>query len=163
MMKARTFFGIVFILIAILGMTACVNEDDPVSVNANPQESIYGEWRLVGWNDGGDWFEVDANFVGHHQLSIEIPEKGYVMAYSMVNEIIVGLLTLNGNEMILDGGGRSTEVYCDREENLFFENHICEIKSYQLKGNLLRLYYTDDEYFIFTSGYTQTDSVSVTN
>lgn len=141
------------VLMTLNGVTARENEDKPASVNANQQESIYGEWRLVGWNDGGYWFEVDANFVGHHQLSIEIPEKGYMMAYSMANEIIVGLLTLNGNEMILDGGGCSTKVYCDREENLFFENHICEIQSYQLEGSLLRLYYTDDDYFIFTSDF----------
>ena len=152
-MKTRTIIGMMVALMTLNGVTARENEDKPASVNANQQESIYGEWRLVGWNDGGYWFEVDANFVGHHQLSIEIPEKGYMMAYSMVNEIIVGLLTLNGNEMILDGGGCSTKVYCDREENLFFENHICEIQSYQLEGSLLRLYYTDDDYFIFTSDF----------
>ena len=85
-------------------------------------ESIYGEWRLVGWNDGGIWLEVNTNYVSHRHLSIEIPEEGYVMAYSMVNEINVGLLTLNGNQMTFGGEDRglSTEVYCDIMENLFF-------------------------------------------
>jgi len=114
-------------------------------------ESIYGEWWLVGWNDGGVTFEVDTNYVSKRHLSIEIPEDGYVMAYSMVNEIYVGLLTLNGNEMIFEGGGFMTQVLCNVMENLFFEDHICDIKSYQLDGNLLRLYYTDSDYFIFTS------------
>ena len=53
--------------------------------NADPKESIYGEWWLVGWNDGGNWFEVDTKYVSHRHLSIEIPKEGYVMAYSMVN------------------------------------------------------------------------------
>ena len=76
-----------------------------------------------------------------------------MMAYSMVNEIFVGQLTLHGNEMIFDGEARHlmTEVYCDITENLFFEDHICDIKFYQLDGNLLRLYYTDNDYFVFTS------------
>ena len=124
-----------------------------VSGNAAQKESIYGEWRLVGWNDGGSWFEADTNYVSYRHLSIEIPKEGYVMAYSMVNEIFVGLLTLNGNEMIFDGESRCgrTKVYCDITENLFFEDHICDIMFYQLDGNLLRLYYTDNDYFVFAS------------
>ena len=116
-------------------------------------ESIYGEWRLVGWNDGGIRFEVDTNYVSHKQMSIEIPKEGYVKAYSMVNEIFLGLLTLNGNEMVFGGEcrGLSTQVYCDIKENLFFENHICDIKLYHFDGNMLKLYYTDTDYFIFTS------------
>ncbi|MBR6827564.1 MAG: DUF3244 domain-containing protein [Prevotella sp.] len=121
--------------------------------NADPKESIYGEWWLVGWNDGGNWFEADNNYVGYHSLSVEIPKEGYMMAYSMVNEIFVGLLTLRGNEMIFDGKDRCvmTQVNCDITENLFFEDHICGIMFYQLDGNLLRLYYTDNDYFVFTS------------
>ena len=123
------------------------------SNNVAPMESLYGEWWLVGWNDGGNWFEVTPNYVGHRSLSIKIPREGYVMAYSMVNEIFVGLLTLNGNEMIFGGErrGLSTEVDCDIMENLFFEDHICDVKYYQLEGKLLKLYYTDNDYFVFTS------------
>ena len=68
----------------------------------------------------------------------------------MANEIFLGTLTLNGNELIFGGGGSMTKVYCDRYENLFFEDHIIEIKSYKFDGNLLRLYYTDEDYFVFT-------------
>ena len=123
------------------------------SANDNQQESLYGEWQLVGWNDGGIRFEVDTNYVSHKHMSIEIPKEGYVKAYSMVNEIFLGLLTLNGNEMVFGGESRrlSTEVYCDIKENLFFENHICDIKLYHFDGNMLKLYYTDTDYFIFTS------------
>ena len=127
------------------------------------ENSLYGEWWLVGWNDGGNWHEVDTNYVGHRHLSIEIPREGYVMAYSMVNQIFIGLLTLNGNEMIFGGEMKrfSTEVYCNVLENLFFENHICDIKSYQIEGKMLKLYYTDNDYFVFTSdlnNYKKTES-----
>ncbi len=123
------------------------------SANDNQQESLYGEWKLVGWNDGGIRFEVDTNYVSHKHMSIEIPKEGYVKAYSIVNEIFLGLLTLNGNEMVFGGEcrGLSTQVYCDIKENLFFENHICDIKLYHFDGNMLKLYYTDTDYFIFTS------------
>ena len=125
--------------------------------DANPMESLHGEWRLVGWNDKGSWFEVDSSYVSHQHLTIDFKENGYVMAYSMANEICVGRLTLNGNEMIFGGEmrGWSTEVYVDMMENEFFEDHICDIKSYQLEGNLLRLYYTDDDYFVFSNEYLQ--------
>lgn len=33
------------------------------SADADPGESLYGEWRLVGWNDGGTDFEVDNSYV----------------------------------------------------------------------------------------------------
>ena len=128
----------------------------PMLANAveNQQELLYGEWRLVGWYDGGIWFEVDTNYVSHRHMSIEIKDKeeGYTMAYSRVNEIFVGLLTLNGNEMIFSGEykGVHTKVLWGSKENLFFEDHICNIKSYQLEGKQLRLYYTDDDYFVFT-------------
>ena len=125
--------------------------DANASNNAEQEDSLYGEWWLVGWNDGGIYFEVDTNIVSHRHLSIEIPRRGYVMAYSIVNEISLGLLTLNGNEMIFDGEKFMTEVYCDIMENQFFEDHICDIKSYLLEGNLLKLYYTDNDYFVFTS------------
>ena len=125
------------------------------SSNRDQKESLYGEWMLVGYNDEGNWSKVDNYYVGHRHLSIEIPKEGYVMAYSMVNEIFVGLLTLNGNEMIFDGDRRrlSTKVYCPIENNVFFETHICDIKFYQLEGNLLKLYYTDNDYFVFTSDF----------
>ncbi len=130
--------------------------DDP---DTNPTESLYGEWWLVGWNDKGIWLKVDTNYVSHQHLSVELKENDYVMAYSMVNEIFVGLLTLNGNEMIFDGEmrGFSTKVYGDVMENLFFEDHICDIKSYQIEGDLLRLYYTNDDYFLFTKDYDNSE------
>ena len=128
------------------------------SADDNQQESLYGEWRLVGWNDEGNWFEVDTNYVSHRHLSIEIKED-YVEAYSMVNQIIVGQVTFNGNEMIFGGEWRgfSTMVGCNMMENLFFEDHICDIKSYQLGGNLLKLYYTDNDYFVFTSDFDDSE------
>jgi hypothetical protein len=118
---------------------------------AGQEVSPYGEWWLIGWSDGGTYFEVDPNYVSHRHFSIEIPIEGSVMAYSMANSLYLGLLTLNGNEMIFGGEKFMTQVYCDIKENQFFEDHIWDIKSYQLEGNLLKLYYTDNDYFVFTS------------
>ena len=143
-MKTRRLFATIIMLIALVGVTAYANDG-----NENPMESLYGEWRLVGWSDEGSWFEVNTNYVGHHRLSIEIPKEGRVVAYSMANEIFLGTLTLNGNELIF-GGGAMTMIGFDKYENLFFEDHIIEIKSYKLNGNSLRLYYTDEDYFLFT-------------
>nr|MCR5849087.1 leucine-rich repeat domain-containing protein [Bacteroidaceae bacterium] len=140
----------------ILDIVTGKRQNDP---DDNTTDSLYGEWWLVGWNDGGDWFEVDTNYVSHQSLSIELKDKkeGPSMAYSIVNEIFVGNLTLNGNEMFFTEGGASTAVYADVNENLFFEEHICDIKSYQLEENQLRLYYTDEDYFVFTNDFDDSE------
>ena len=129
------------------------------SLAMSAQDGLYGEWWLVGWNDGGITYKVNTSYVSKRHLTIEIPKEGYVKAYSMVNEIFVGLLTLSGNEMIFDGEmrGAMTEVYCGVMENVFFESHICDIKSYQLDGENLRLYYTDNDYFVFTKDFDDSE------
>ena len=144
----------------LAGMTACDNDDNnPASGNTTPTEYLYGEWWLVGWNNEGTWFEVDTNYVCHQHLSIEINEEGYTRAYSSVNVIFVGLLTLNGKEMIFGGEnkGEKTLAGCSLKESNFFEKHICDIKSYQFEGNLLRLYYSDDDYFVFTKDFDDSE------
>ena len=145
------------ILATLLGMTACDNEENSISNNANARESIYGEWRLVGWYDQGTWFEVDTNYVSHRSLSIEIPEEGVPIAHSLVNEIYLGELTVDGNELHFGAGRGQTKVGCDMMESVFFENHIYDIKSYQLEGNLLRLYYSDADFFVFTSNFDDSE------
>ena len=122
---------------------------------ADPMKSLYGEWWLVGWNVSGtaDMVEVDKKNVHHRSMSIEFNENGYVTAYSMANEIHFGRVTLNGNEMHFDGDGYTTQVYCYDMEAIFFEDYIIHIKSYQLDGKQLRLYYTDNKYFVFTRNF----------
>lgn len=161
MIKARTFIGVIAMLMALAGMTACTTYDNPYNPaldDAAPKELLKGEWWLVGWNDGGIWFEVDTNYVYHHCLSIEFKEDGNVIAWSLVNDITVGMLTLNGKEMTWDTTWRgSTMVGCSVRENNFFEKYIFGIKSYQLKGKELRLYYTDNDYFVFTKDYDDSE------
>lgn len=122
-----------------------------------PMESLYGEWLLMGWNDGGNWVEVDKKKARQHHMCIEFKEDGKVVAHSMANQIIIGHLTLNGNEMSFDDSGLTTEVYCNDMENIFFEDHIIYIKSYQLDGKQLKLYYTDNDYFVFTKDFDDSE------
>ncbi len=125
---------------------------------ANPMDSLYGEWWLVGWNDNGTWYEVNKKYVCHQQLSLEFNEEGYMTVYSMVNIITFGQVTLDGNEMHFDVEKvMTTQVCCDAWENNFFEKHLIYIKSYQLDGNLLRLYYTDNDYFVFTKDFDDSE------
>lgn len=172
-MKVKTFIGVLILLMALVGMTACDNDNNsvpngpinPESKNDtqapdNPDvtESLYGEWWLVGWNDGGTWTEVDTNYVSHQHMSIEFKEDGNVVAWSMVNDITVGMLTLNGKEMSWDTTWRgSTAVGCSVMENNFFEKYIYGIKSYQLEGKQLKLFYTDNDYFVFTKDFDDSE------
>ena len=154
MMSANT--EVVFEIVYTSGLSKTI-----VPSQDTIDESLYGEWRLVGWTENGIWLEIDTNYVSHQHLSIEIKDKeeGYTMAYSMVNEIFVGLLTLNGNEMIFGGDmrGASTKVLGALKENLFFEDHICDINFYQQEGKQLKLYYTDKDYFVFTKDYDDSE------
>ena len=158
-MKKSFIFWMGAVLMTLAGMTACSSTDLPVYDDSVPStESLYGEWWLVGWNDGGTWFEVDTNYVCHHCLSIEFKEDGYVFAWSLVNDITVGMLTLNGKEMTWDTTWRgSSMVGCRIMENNFFEKYIYGIKSCQLKGKELRLYYTDNDYFVFTKDFDDSE------
>ena len=160
-MKLKTFIGMAAVLMTLAFMTACTMSDNPYNPeieDEEPAESLYGEWWLLGWNDGGIWFEVDTNYVSHHSLSIDFQEDSYVRAWSMANEITVGQLTLNGNEMNWDTTWRgSTMALIGLTENLFFENHIYDIKSYQISGKQLKLYYTDKDYFVFTKDYDDSE------
>ena len=140
---------------ALLPVNAQDNGNNSDIDNTNPAEALYGEWYLVGWSNEGTWTKIKTSY--HHRMSIEIPEEGRVSAYSMANELILGYLTLNGNEMTFKGGGIMTKVAYDSPKNLFFEKYIFNIKTYQLEGNLLRLYYTDEDYFIFTNEPTASD------
>ncbi len=76
----------------------------------------------------------------------------------MVNIITFGPFTLDGNEMHFDVEKiMTTKVYCDAWENNFFEKHLIYIKSYQLDGNLLRLYYTDNDFFVFSKDFDDSE------
>lgn len=158
-MKVRTFIGMMVVMMTLAILTACTTNDNPVPIDKDvPAESLYGEWWLVGWTEEGTWFEVDTNYVSYHCLSIEFKEDGYVQAWSMVNEITVGMLTLNGQEMTWDTTWRgSTMVGCSVMENNFFEKYIFDIKSYQISGKQLRLYYTDEDYFVFTKDFDNSE------
>ena len=158
----RTLFLITCMLVALIMSTqeglavGDVQKNSSLSETrgegVDPMDSLYGEWLLMGWNDGGTWVEVDKKKVRNHCLSIEFKDNGNLMAYSMVNDIYFGQLTLKGNELHFDGDGVwSTMVYGDEMENNFFEEHIICIKSYRLDGKRLRLYYTDKDYFVFTT------------
>ena len=166
----KTLFFFAALLLATIGVCGCSSSDDPASDNPvdNPAEasednpptteSLYGEWWLVGWNDGGTWFEVDTNYVSHRHMSIEFKEDGNVIAWSMINDITVGMLTLNGKDMTWDTTWRgSTMVGCSVMENNFFEKYIFDIKSYQLEGKQLKLFYTDNDYFIFTKDFDDSE------
>ena len=158
-MKVRTFIGMMVVMMTLAILTACTTNDNPVPIDKDvPAESLYGEWWLVGWTEEGTWFEVDTNYVSYHCLSIEFKEDGYVQAWSMVNEITVGMLTLNGQEMTWDTTWRgSTKIGCSVMENNFFEKYIFDIKSYQISGKQLRLYYTDEDYFVFTKDFDNSE------
>ena len=156
-MKKYLFILIGAMLLTMVGVTSCSSDDIPVYDDSEPAESLYGEWRLVGWTEDGNWFEIDTNFVCRQHFSIEFleyEENCYVTAWSAVNEIYIGKLTLNGKELIWDASMRgSTMVYGNLKENLFFEDHICDIKSYKISRKQLKLYYTDEDYFEFTKDF----------
>ena len=86
-MKKNFLLWMGVVLMALHGMTACTVDDVPVDNRVNI-ESLYGEWWLVGWNDGGTWFEVDTNYVSHRHMSLEFREvdkEVYLYAWSLAS------------------------------------------------------------------------------
>ena len=59
-------------------------------------------------------------------------------------------MTVKGNQLLFSGERGITKVGCDIMESNFFDAHILKIKSYQLDKGLLRLFYSDKDFFEFT-------------
>lgn len=142
-MMKRLFF-LFSILSSITLLTGCIKD--------NISDDLQGEWRLLGWEVDGAFHEVDSFKVEYHKFSVEF-SGNYVKAYSLGNVTDFGKVRSKENTLIKESVNQ-TQVLVIDDESVFFDKYIGSVNRYELIGNKLRLYYTDNNYFLFTNQYT---------
>lgn len=117
-------------------------------------EPLEGEWRLVGWQHEGKWWQVDPYIVGPDKFCLHVfPNEEYMVAASLDHNSTTFI-----NTTIIDNRILFDTCYIDNansiiEDAQFFNQHIGQIRSYIRSGSELRLYYSDSDYFLYTNDF----------
>lgn len=133
-------------LLFVLGisLTGCLKD--------NISNDLQGEWRLLGWDVDGYFHEVDSFKVEYHKFSIEFSGNN-VKAYSLGNVTDFGKVRSKNNTLIKESAIQ-TQVFVIDDESIFFDKNIVNMNRYELIGNKLKIYFSDNDYFLFTNQFT---------
>lgn len=143
---------IVFISTLMIALSACTkdsSEDNKVIVYPE------GEWRLVGWQYEGNWYEIDSYIVKPYQFAIYISmsEDSTVLACGYKSYINFYNVTWEKN-IVNYKTYRINSEGSNLEESQFFEKHLPSMKSYQLNEHQLKIFFSDTDYFLFTNQFS---------
>ena len=140
----KRLFVLFSIISSITLLTGCIKD--------NISDDLQGEWRLLGWEIDSVYHEVDSFKVEYHKFSIEF-SGNYVKAYSLANVTDFGKVRSKENVLIKEYVTQTYSLALD-DESIFFDQYIGKINRYENSGNKLKLYFTDDDYFLFTNQFT---------
>ena len=136
--------GLLSVIMSIILLTGCLKD--------NISDDLQGEWRLLGWDVDGYFHEVDSFKVEYHKFSVEFSGNN-VKAYSLGNVTDFGRVRSKNNTLIKESVTQ-TEVLAIDDESIYFDKNIVNINRYELIGNELKLYFSDNDYFLFTNQFT---------
>lgn len=140
----KRIFVLLSIIASIISFTGCINDDIG--------DDLQGEWRLLGWEMDSVYHEVDSFKVEHHKMSIEF-SGNYVTAYSLGNTTSFGKVKCRKNTLIKETIDQTKVLIID-DESIFFDKYITSINRYERSGRMLKLYFTKNNYFLFTKDFT---------
>lgn len=150
---------------SIEGDATTTDEDDGEIVNracldlltiseTTSLEPLEGEWRLVGWQYQGNWWQVDPYIVGPYKFSLKvIPDYDYMVASSLDHQSASFMKTTLVDDKILFDTCFHEKGLSIIEDAQFFDKHIEDIKSYQRDGSQLKLYFGGSDYFLYTNDF----------
>ena len=93
-------------------------------------EPLEGEWRLVGWQYQGNWWQVDPYIVGPYKFSLKvIPDYDYMVASSLDHQSASFMKTTLVDDKILFDTCFHEKGLSIIEDAQFFDKHIEDIKS----------------------------------
>ena len=116
---------------------------DIFPVRYEGETEIYGKWELEYYTKDGDFLSID------YPCSIEFSKDGSVEV-NAVNQIMGKFTLLEDKRQITFSKEGSTKVGVIDEGVQFFEDYILTSTYYLALYNELMLYYTYDDYFVFT-------------
>jgi hypothetical protein len=116
---------------------------DVFPVRYEGEAEIYGKWELEYYTKDGDFICLD------YPCGIEFSKDGSVEV-NAINQIMGKFTLLEDKRQISFSKEGSTKVGVINEGVQFFEDYILTSTYYLALYDELMLYYTDDDYFMFT-------------
>lgn len=142
-MKKRTFIlvSIVMLLMSSLAVMSCGSDDE--TENEENYSALYGRWALLGYVSNGNF--VSNKYSGSYLL---LQEDG-IFNGEFCNQFSGKYsFSRDGEFQILDG--YSTMVYSTDADIMFMEEQLINLRSFEIEGNILRLYYSTNDYLKFS-------------
>ena len=142
-MKKRTFIlvSIVMLLLSSLAVMSCGSDDE--TENEENYSALYGRWALLGYVSNGNF--VSNKYSGSYLL---LQEDG-IFNGEFCNQFSGKYsFSRDGEFQILDG--YSTMVYSTDADIMFMEEQLINLRSFEIEGNILRLYYSTNDYLKFS-------------
>ncbi len=158
MRKRNLFVTMLAIMMAILGLSACINEDNAVE-NTNDSKvtdfnyAIGMTWHLYGFGTVDESKvtkvqpEVDDEWFNEKQYTIIFEADGSLIGHTFSNEFI-GKYTIKGNEIGISSLG-STKIAEAYDGEKYYEA-LHYVSLYKIENDQLFLFYNNQrEYLIF--------------
>ena len=142
-MKKRTFIlvSVVMLLMSSLAVMSCGSDDE--TENEENYSALYGKWALLGYVSNGNF--VSNKYSGSYLL---LQEDG-IFNGEFCNQFSGKYsFSRDGEFQILDG--YSTMVYSTDADIMFMEEQLINLRSFEIEGNILRLYYSTNDYLKFS-------------
>lgn len=138
--------GIVMMLMTTLVVMSCGSDDEPIT--RQNSSAPYGKWILLGYVSNGNFVSYEDS--GTRDCYLQLEEDGSYNA-RMCNSLQGNYsYSKNGEFRFLDG--ISTMVWSTDPDLMFMEEQIREdhIRSFEIEGNILKLYYSKNDYLQFS-------------
>ena len=141
MKKYYLVISVVMLLMSSLAFMSCGSDDE--TEKEENYSALYGKWALLGYVSNGNF--VSNKYSGSYLL---LQEDG-IFNGEFCNEFSGKYsFSRDGEFQILDG--YSTMVYSTDADIMFMEEQLINLRSFEIEGNILRLYYSTNDYLKFS-------------
>ena len=142
-MRKRNFIliSVVMLLMSSLAFMSCGSDDE--TEKEENYSALYGRWALLGYVSNGNF--VSNKYSGSY---LSLQENG-IFNGEFCNEFSGKYsFSRDGEFHILDCF--STKMYSTDADIMFMEDQLINIRSFEIEGNILRLYYSTNDYLKFS-------------
>lgn len=145
-MKKRNYIliSVVMLLMSSLAVMSCGSDDE--TEKEENYSALYGRWVLLGYVSNGNIVSHENSGTGDCYLILDKDENfngkfcnWFQGKYSF---------SRNGEFHILDG--ITTQIRSTDSNLMFMEEQLINIRSFEIEGNNLRLYYSTNDYLKFS-------------
>jgi heat shock protein HslJ len=147
-MKARTFISMMVMLITMVSMTACENEDNPVDIPVD--NKIIGTWSLYGFGTIGEDKVQEVNdklekWWLDKRFTLVFMGDGTLKGQTWANEVL-GEYKIHGN--IIEFANLRTTLMAEQNDGEKYYNALLSVTHFEIKGDQLLLYYNDQQNYL---------------